>query len=147
MAVTQSRLATAKGIRPRLKVVAALLVEDARVLACQRPPHKPFPLRWEFPGGKVEAGEDELAALARELREELGIEIGAAEEVFRHRHGYPELGEVELVFYRCERFSGAMTGRFFHRVAWVAPQELLGLDFLEGDRPLIEKLARGELRL
>jgi 8-oxo-dGTP diphosphatase len=130
-----------------LKVVAALLVRDARVLACQRPRDQPFPLKWEFPGGKVEAGEDELAALGRELREELGVEIGSATEVFRHRHPYAELGEVEIVFYRCERFRGAVRGEGFHRLLWARPEELCRLDFLEGDRPLIEKLSSGELRL
>ncbi|TLZ37802.1 MAG: (deoxy)nucleoside triphosphate pyrophosphohydrolase, partial [Gammaproteobacteria bacterium] len=78
-----------------LVVAAALYDASGRVLIAQRPPGKHLPGRWEFPGGKVADGEDELAALARELREELGVEVTAARPLMRLEHSYGDR-DVEL---------------------------------------------------
>jgi len=127
------------------QVVAALIYQGGRLLACQRKATSSFPLKWEFPGGKVEEGEDPLPALKRELREELGIELGSAAEIFRHSHLYPHYGEVELIFFRVDDYQGRVANRAFEQLLWVATPELNRLDFLEGDQPLIEKLVSGEL--
>lgn len=128
------------------KVVAALIYQADRLLVCQRRADGPFPLKWEFPGGKIEGEENDCMALRRELREELGIEVRSATEVFRHRHLYPDQMEVELAFFQVKDYQGAVTNRAFQQLLWVKVQELGKLDFLEGDLPLIEKLARQELR-
>ena len=129
-----------------IQVVAAVIYQRERLLVCQRRENGSFPLKWEFPGGKVEKGEGYLTALQRELREELGIEIQSATEVFRHRHLYPDPMEAELIFFRVENYQGVVANRAFHRLLWVEVQDLKKLDFLEGDLPLIEKLMRHELR-
>jgi 8-oxo-dGTP diphosphatase len=128
-----------------LRVVAGLICRQGRLLACQRKKEGPFPLKWEFPGGKIEAGENELDALSRELKEELGIEVLEASETFRHRHLYRDWNEVELIFFEVSRFDGAIENRVFETLLWAERQELATLDFLEGDHPLIEKLVSGDL--
>lgn len=123
-----------------MRVVAALIVRDGRVLICQRGEGKPFPLKWEFPGGKVEEGETLAGALARELKEELEIEIESAREIFCHDHVYRGGVQVHLFFFRVDRYNGAIANRVFHDIRWAGAGELSGFDFLDGDLPLIEKI-------
>jgi 8-oxo-dGTP diphosphatase len=127
-----------------MQVVAALLVRGGRVLICQRREAGPFPLKWEFPGGKVERGEDLAQALSRELREELGIEIQPAKEIFRHNHCYRDGTQVELLFFRVDGYRGDIVNKVFHDIRWAGLEELKQFDFLDGDLPLIERLAGGE---
>ncbi len=102
-------------------------------------------LQWEFPGGKIEAGESAEQALKRELDEELGItaEIGA--RVTHIRHNYRHGGAVDLQFFSVQRFEGELDNRIFHQVKWVKLEELPGYDFLAADRNLIRDLAAGKL--
>jgi 8-oxo-dGTP diphosphatase len=102
-----------------MEVVAALIYRDDRLLVCQRRETDSFPLKWEFPGGKVEKGEGPLGALRRELREELGIEVQSASEVFRHAHSYSSGTEVELTFYRVKQYSGVVMNLVFQELLWV----------------------------
>jgi 8-oxo-dGTP diphosphatase len=94
---------------------------------------------WEFPGGKVSAGEPEASALARELHEELGIGVEAARAFMRVRHQYPGLS-VELSLWVIERYSGTPQGLEGQRLTWVAPGQLHRAGILEADRPFIEAL-------
>ncbi|MGH7828887.1 MAG: (deoxy)nucleoside triphosphate pyrophosphohydrolase [Candidatus Binatia bacterium] len=128
--------------RVGVQVVAALIYQGQRVLACQRTEQGPFPLKWEFPGGKVEEGESFLTALQREIREELGIEVRSAQEIFRHRHLYPDQLDVELIFFSVESYTGVIENRSFHQLLWVKPEKLTELDFLEGDLPFIDTIIR-----
>ncbi|MBI2089476.1 MAG: (deoxy)nucleoside triphosphate pyrophosphohydrolase [Deltaproteobacteria bacterium] len=130
-----------------IRVVAALICEGDRLLVCQRRADGPLPLKWEFPGGKVEVGEGDVDALRRELREELGIDVQSATELFRTRHVYPGAMEVDLRFFHVKDFAGSVVNRAFLEICWVSVSELKLLDFLEGDLPLIEKLTDGELCL
>ena len=122
-----------------LVVAAALYDGEGRVLIAQRPPGKHQAGRWEFPGGKVAAGEAESAALVRELREELGIEVGASRPFMRLRHTYPDRS-VELSLWIVERFAGTARGLDGQQLRWVAPADLEDADLLEADRPFIEAL-------
>lgn len=123
-----------------MQVVAALIVEGSRVLVCQRSAAGSFPLKWEFPGGKVEPGEGLLEALSRELKEELGIDVPAAEEIYRRGHTYREGAAVELIFFRVDRYGGAIENRVFQDLGWAEIPQLPQFDFLDGDLPLIERL-------
>ena len=96
--------------------------------------------RWEFPGGKVAEGESERAALARELAEELGVEVGAARPFMRLKHAYPDR-DVELSLWIIERYAGTAAGLDGQRLKWVRPAELAREDILEADRPFVAALA------
>jgi 8-oxo-dGTP diphosphatase len=127
-------------------VVAAVIVRDGKILACQRSRKDSFALKWEFPGGKVRKGETPDAALARELREELGVAARIGEELFQTRHKYPQMREeIELKFFPAELESDAIVNRVFEKIEWVEPAALSAKDFLEADRELIAKLASGEM--
>jgi 8-oxo-dGTP diphosphatase len=125
----------------RIEVVAGLICENGRVLACQRSVNAAFPLKWEFPGGKVETGEPHEEALRRELREELQIEVETATKIYDHKHTYTGVSEVSLTFFRIDKYRGKVENLIFKQIAWVELNKLLEIDFLEGDLPLIKKLA------
>jgi 8-oxo-dGTP diphosphatase len=127
------------------RVVAALILKDNLILACQRTRHQVMPLKWEFPGGKIEEGEQPRDALRRELEEELGIEASIGNEVARIHHEYPGGGSVELRFFEVHEYKGEIENRIFREIRWVGRKELLDLDFLEADHTLVEDLAAGKL--
>lgn len=128
-------------------VVAGLIVLDKHILVCQRDTGGDFPLKWEFPGGKVENGESKTDALKRELKEELRICMRSAREIFAHRHRYGNDRCVALTFFQVESFTGSLENRIFHRMVWATVDELGKLDFLDGDLPIIAEIQRGTLAL
>jgi 8-oxo-dGTP diphosphatase len=127
------------------QVVAALILKDGKILVCQRTRHQTMPLKWEFPGGKIEEGEQPRDALRRELDEELGIEAKIEEEIARIRHEYPGGGAVELRFYAVRKYKGELENRIFKEIRWALPSELPSYDFLEADLTLVKDLAAGKL--
>ncbi|MHB8756321.1 MAG: (deoxy)nucleoside triphosphate pyrophosphohydrolase [Candidatus Acidiferrales bacterium] len=127
-------------------VVAAVIVRDGRVLACQRSSSSKFPLKWEFPGGKVHDGESSQAALVRELHEELRVSATIGAEIHRTRHSYAEMREpVDVIFFEAAIASGEIDNRVFERIEWIEPRKLPRMDFLDADRELVLKLARGTI--
>src|SRR5256886_6633038 len=120
--------------KPVILVVAAALYDrSGRVLIAQRPAGKPVAGRWEFPGGKVAAGESEHAALARELREELVSEVTTAKPLMRLTHAYAER-DVELSLWVIERFTGTPRPLDRQRLKWVAPRRLAQVFFFSSRR-------------
>ena len=126
-------------------VAAAFIVRDGAVLIGQRRPEQPMALLWEFPGGKIEAGESPEQALARELEEELGIKATIGPRVTRVRHNYLHGGAVDLQFFAVHEFSGEIANRIYHQFRWVRLEDLPGYEFLAADRGLIRDLAAGKL--
>ena len=125
----------------RVRVVAALIMSDdgRRVLVQQRPPGRHRALLWEFPGGKVEAGESDVSALRREAHEELGVDLEVGAERFQTCHAYPDV-EVDLHVYRARVVFGtprAEAGQVLRAVTLLELQTLL---FCQADRPLVEAL-------
>ena len=115
------------------------------MLICQRRPDQPMALQWEFPGGKIEAGESAAQALARELDEELGIKATVGPPVTRIRHNYRHGGAVDLQFFAVREFTGELENRIFAQIRWARFEELPDYDFLPADRGLIRELAMGKL--
>ena len=127
------------------QVAAALIVRGDEILCCQRTEYQALPLKWEFPGGKIEPGEEAPAALQRELDEELGIHAQIGRKVTQLQHHYLNGNAVELHFFLVERYEGEMQNRIFREIRWVGRQELPKLEFLDADRKLVQQLANGEL--
>jgi 8-oxo-dGTP diphosphatase len=119
-------------------VVAGILERDGRTLICQRRADSPHPLKWEFPGGKVEPGESPRQALTRELREELGIEAEVGAERMRYEFAYPGKNPILLIFLGVSGWTGAMENRIFQTIVWETPDLLGNYDFLEGDTEFLK---------
>jgi 8-oxo-dGTP diphosphatase len=127
----------------RVQVVAAVIRRGGRILVTRRHGHAERGGQWEFPGGKVEPGEAEPEALAREIREELGCEIRVGPLLARTEHRYPDL-HVELAFYECTLPEGAEpTLLGAAAMDWAEAGRLAEYDFCEADRPVLPAIARG----
>jgi len=127
------------------RVVAALIAKEGKLLVCQRTRHQTMPLKWEFPGGKIEAKEQPRDALRRELEEELGILATVGDEVARIQHEYPNGAMVELRFFVVREYEGEIENRIFRDMQWAIPKDLPKFDFLEADLTLVRDLAAGKL--
>ena len=131
---------------PALRFVSVgLIVRNGEVLIGQRRADQPMAFKWEFPGGKIEAGESAEQALARELDEELGIQATVGAPVIRIRHNYRNGGAVDLQFFAVHEFAGEIVGRIYHQVRWVRFEDLSNYEFLPADHNLIRDLAAGRL--
>ncbi len=130
-------------------VVAALILREQtansrEVLICQRRPDQPMSLKWEFPGGKIEAGETPEAALARELNEELGINAIIGRHVAGLRHRYRNGASIDLQFFVVQEFEGELENRIFNEMRWSPLGALPDYDFLAADLDLVRELADGK---
>jgi 8-oxo-dGTP diphosphatase len=114
-------------------VVAAIIQRHGRILIGQRKDLGHHPLKWEFPGGKVEPGETPDAALIRELQEELGIHARIDRELMRYEYQYPGRSRILLIFYRVLDFDGEPRNLDFDQIRWEQAELLRNYDFLEGD--------------
>ncbi len=143
MDVATPPLAPEKSRKPELTVVAAVILRDSKILVCQRRRDDSHALQWEFPGGKVESGEILQEALAREIREELGIEAVIGKELFRTRHRYREYGQtLELIFFQASvDRSACLQNLVFEGFEWAEPSTLQKYDFLQADEQFVALLA------
>ena len=132
---------------PSIQVVAAVLRDaQGRVLIAERPAGKPMASYWEFPGGKLEAGEPAAAALRRELLEELGIHVEQAYRLLRLSHLYPER-QVHLDVWRVTGYTGTPASHEGQRLAWVKPDEIEDRKLLPADEPIVAALKLPPLML
>ncbi|MDX2177405.1 MAG: 8-oxo-dGTP diphosphatase MutT [Candidatus Sumerlaeia bacterium] len=125
----------------RVEVVAALIRRGERYLVNQRPEGSWGAGRWEFPGGKVEPGETPEQSLARECREEIGVEVRVGALAARIEHDYPDR-RVALLFHDCEIAAGEPAAQEGNALAWATPAEMDSIAILEADRPVVELLKR-----
>ncbi|MHB8419625.1 MAG: 8-oxo-dGTP diphosphatase MutT [Myxococcales bacterium] len=125
--------------RRKIRVVGALLELDGKYLITQRLPGATLPLLWEFPGGRVEEGETDEQALARELSEEMGIHVEVGERAMHVAHAYPQY-DIDFNVYRCKLVSGKISHVRVHDHRWVRPSELDEYSFPPADEKTLEKL-------
>ena len=132
-----------------MRTVVAAVIEraDRRLLIGQRRRTDTSPLKWEFPGGKLEEGETAQAALARELREELDAILTRAAPIGRVVHQYASTAEeFEILFFAAEIAQTELTPHSFERIEWVLPKELGSYDFLAANTGLVAHLATGKIK-
>lgn len=122
-------------------VVAAIIRRAGRILICQRRPDHAHPLKWEFPGGKLEPGETPAEALRRELREELALDADIGPEIARYEYCYPGRAPIQLIFCQVTDFRGEPANQVFQQIRWDAPARLPEYDFLEGDVDFVRTLS------
>jgi mutator protein MutT len=127
-----------------IDVAAALIFDHGKLLITQRRPDDHLPNLWEFPGGKVEAGETFQGCLVREIREELGIQIEVCGQLEEITHSYPDKA-VRLAFFDCRLISGEPKAIHVQDWKWVTREELSKYEFPAADARLIQWLESGEL--
>ena len=135
-------------------VAVGILLHDGLVLACQRKKTVRYPLKWEFPGGKIEQGETARQALVRELKEELDIDARPDSTLLTHDWTYPDTHpdheEAErtfrITYFIVHQFSGQPVNRTFEEIRWVTPVELQAMDVLAGNHQAIELLIQQRRR-
>ena len=118
-------------------VVAAVIEREGCILIGQRKRTGQHPLKWEFPGGKVEPGEAPEAAVVRELEEELAVRARVEREIMRYAYQYAGRSPILLIFYRVMEFTGEPENLDFEQIAWVERASVGDYDFLEGDGEFI----------
>ncbi len=126
------------GNRPRLSVTAAIIRKDGRILLCQRPEGKNCALLWEFPGGKIEPGEQAEACVIRECREELDVMLRVIRRYGEVVCDYPDR-TVDLQFFVCEIAQGEPRRKEHAALAWAHPQELAGYSFCTADAKMLRE--------
>lgn len=122
-------------------VVAALIWDGDRFLACQRPPHKARGMKWEFVGGKVEAGETKEDALVRECREELNVLIEVGDIFMTVRHIYPDI-TIDLTLYNAKIMKGEPEKLEHNDIRWITVSEIDDYEFCPADEEILERLKR-----
>ena len=120
-------------------VIGIVRDESERILVALRPAHVYMPGVWEFPGGKVESGEDALAALKREFKEEVGIDIYHATPLLEHQHAYPDR-KVLLDVWSIDEYHGEPKGCEGQEIRWLPAADLEQYTFPEGNSPIIQIL-------
>jgi 8-oxo-dGTP diphosphatase len=137
---------TSQGAVPvrRVRVVAALISREGRILIQQRPEGSARAGLWEFPGGKTEPGESDEAALARECEEELGVTVEVGPRLWQGEHAYEDL-TVSLALFGCRLSGGEPQPLCGQQLVWAQRPQLPDYPFVAADQPLLGPLARGEL--
>lgn len=123
-------------MKRHLHVACAIIERDEKVLAAQRSATMPLPLKWEFPGGKIEAGESPQECLNRELNEELGISVCIGTALSPATHVYPDF-TVTLYPFTCRLAGGSITMHEHHALKWLKPEQMPELDWAAADLPVI----------
>lgn len=122
-----------------IRVVAALIEQDGKILIAQRAKEDKLSLKWEFPGGKIAGSETPEECLKRELKEELNVDIQVKEHFSTIHYDYPTW-TIELLVYRAEITGGEMQRNVHNEIRWVRPREMAAYDFAPADIPLVEKI-------
>lgn len=130
-----------------IKVVAGLILQNNKLLICQRPKFKDHPLKWEFPGGKIKKDETSEDALIREINEELSINIFNYNELISYSYNYSDLGKAVFInFYLIKNFTGKILNNFHNQLKWIEIKDIREYDFLEGDLKIIDYINSNEFK-
>jgi 8-oxo-dGTP diphosphatase len=129
-----------------VKVTAAILVKDNRILIAKRGPADRLADKWEFPGGKIESHETPEQCLKREMKEEFDIEVSVGEYLGSSIYHYDHIS-IELLAFRTHWKGGEIDLKDHDEFQWISPEALAGFDFAPADRFFIEKMRNGEITI
>jgi 8-oxo-dGTP diphosphatase len=127
-------------------VTAAIITDGKKVLIAQRKSTGRLPNKWEFPGGKVEAGETPESCLKREIMEEFGIEVSIGQFLGESTYKY-DFGLIRLLAFRTFWIEGELNPKAHEAIEWVTPDKISNYDFAPADIPFVEKIRRNEFGL
>jgi len=130
-------------MKPHIKVVCAIIHKQNRTLVVQRNEKMTLPLKWEFPGGKIEFDESEVDCIKREIKEELEIDIEVGKRLTPSLHEYPSFS-IELIPYVSIFKSGVLTLNEHRQKRWLKKDELIDLDWAAADIPIVEEYVKFE---
>jgi 8-oxo-dGTP diphosphatase len=122
-----------------VRVACGIIVHQGLVLCAQRGPAQQMPMMWEFPGGKIEKGEQEEDCLIREIFEELRLKVELVRKMSPNRHLYASGMYIELIPYLCKYESGEINAVDHHDIRWLKPEDLPILDWCEADVPIVQE--------
>lgn len=125
-------------MKRHLHVACAIIEQGGKILAAQRSPATSLPLKWEFPGGKIETGESPEQCLSREILEELGVSIHIDRALTASTHSYPDF-TVTLYPFTCRLSHGTLTMHEHHALQWIEPHRMPELDWAAADQPIISE--------
>jgi len=130
-----------------VKVAVGIIMAGGKILCCQRGKNKRYGLQWEFPGGKMQPGESARECLKRELGEELNISVVDIEPYSKQIQSYSDNGVFEVHYFLIKDYKGEVMNNVFESIRWLSPVEFDTLPFLEGNKPVLDRLKEGYAEL
>ena len=124
----------------RIKVVGGIIVNKNKILVAQRSIQKEHPLKWEFPGGKIKVNENPIDALKREIKEELSVDVKKYKLLLDYEYDYQDIKKIHLYFYKIDEYIGKVRNIEHNQLLWIQYNDLEKLDFLDGDRMIIDHI-------
>jgi len=129
----------------RIKVVGGIIIDKNKILIAQRSNQKEHPLKWEFPGGKIQENENPIEALKREIKEELSIDIKKSKFLLDYQYDYQDIKKIHLYFYKIDEYVGKVRNIEHNQLLWIQRNHLEKLDFLDGDRMIIDHIQNSNI--
>jgi 8-oxo-dGTP diphosphatase len=124
----------------RIKVVGGIIINKNKILVAQRSIQKEHPLKWEFPGGKIKVNENPIDALKREIKEELSVDVKKYKFLLDYEYDYQDIKKIHLYFYKIDEYVGKVKNIEHNQLLWIQRNHLEKLDFLDGDRMIIDHI-------
>lgn len=125
--------------------MGGIIVDENKILIAQRSNQKDHPLKWEFPGGKIQENENPIEALKREIKEELSIDIKKSKFLLDYQYDYQDIKKIHLYFYKIDEYVGKVKNIEHNQLLWIQCNHLKKLDFLDGDRMIIDHIQNSNI--
>ena len=120
--------------------MGGIIVDENKILIAQRSNQKDHPLKWEFPGGKIKVNENPIDALKREIKEELSVDVKKYKFLLDYEYDYQDIKKIHLYFYKIDEYIGKVRNIEHNQLLWIQYNDLEKLDFLDGDRMIIDHI-------
>ena len=125
--------------------MGGIIVDENKILVAQRSIQKEHPLKWEFPGGKVNENENPIEALKREIKEELSVDVKKSKLLLDYEYEYQDIKKIHLYFYKIYEYTGKVRNIEHNQLLWTHCNDLEKLDFLDGDRMIIDRIQNSNI--